>query len=368
MPKYGTSKNFLKKIHSVKIYMKQTLFAIAAALFLTLEAFAGNRDKAPIVYLENDGAADPADKEETEPVIVPSATYMFAERDTCLLYLDIYEPAAEENGGATAVMADGSAVGRGKPTIIFVFGGGFISGRRDSPHYLPWFKTLTDMGFRLVSIDYRLGLKGATAVGVGQVNILDNAIHMAVEDLYSATAYLIQNAEALGIDAGNIVISGSSAGAITSLQAEYELCNRTELTSILPSDFNYAGVMSFAGGIFSRSGKLKFAETPCPLLLLHGTKDKVVNYKQVKVFNIGFFGSDKIAKRLDKFGHTYKILRYADNGHEIASTMQHTVPDQMVFIEENVMRSSGKVVDATVYDPEIQSGNMVRNRKELYSK
>ncbi len=347
--------------------MKHILYFLAftAALLLSTETIAGDGGKTPIVLLEDDGTAAPADGEETKPLIVPDATYMFAERDTCMLYLDVYEPT-----GDTA-KAGGNSLGtdrNGKPTIIFVFGGGFISGRRDTPYYQPWFKTMTDMGFRIVSIDYRLGLKGVTSVGVGQVNALDNAIHVAVEDLYSATAFLIENADTLGIDPENIIISGSSAGAITSLQAEYELCNRTRLSSILPDGFNYAGVMSFSGGIFSRKGKLKFNETPCPMLLLHGTKDKVVNYKQIKVFNIGFFGSDKIAGRLEKFGFPYKILRYTGNGHEIASIMQHTALEQLVFLEENVMRTSGKTVDATIYDPEIKSGNMVRNRKELYSK
>ncbi|MCD8206339.1 MAG: carboxylesterase family protein [Bacteroidales bacterium] len=305
--------------------MRHTLyaFALTATLLLSIEAIAGDRDKSPIVLLENDGVSESAAEADTMPLIIPSATYMFAERDTCLLYLDIYEPAA---------------VSRGKPTIIFVFGGGFISGHRDSQHYLPWFKSMTDMGFRIVSIDYRLGLKGISSAGAGQTNALDNAIHIAVEDLYSATAFLIENAETLGIDPDNIVVSGSSAGAITSLQAEYEICNMSSRSSILPDGFNYAGVMSFSGGIFSRRGKLKFDKDPCPLLLLYGTKDKVVNYKQIKAFNIGFFGSDKIAQRLDKFGCTYKIVRCAGNGGDIADIMKNTALDQTVFIEENVMR------------------------------
>lgn len=149
-----------------------------------------------------------------EPILSPDGTYMFEKRDTCDLYLDVYNPA---KGSQTTIM------GKEKPTIIFMFGGGFIRGERDNPDYLPWFKAMTDDGYRIISIDYRLGLKGSTKVGVAQVNVLDKAIHMGVEDLFSATSFIAENAEQLGVDPSNIVISGSSAGAIIAMQAEYEV-------------------------------------------------------------------------------------------------------------------------------------------------
>jgi carboxylesterase type B len=154
-----------------------------------------------------------------ETPISPDGTYLYAERDTCDLYMDVYNPA---KGSKTAID------GKDKPTIVFMFGGGFIGGQRDDASYNKWFKMLTQNGYRVVSIDYRLGLKGANKVGIAQVNVLDKAIHMAVEDLFSATAFMIDNAETLGINPENIVISGSSAGAISVMQAEYEICNRTK--------------------------------------------------------------------------------------------------------------------------------------------
>ena len=64
-----------------------------------------------------------------EKVITPSTTCMFAQRDTCDLYMDIYNPAP---GSVTSI--DGVA----KPAIIFVFGGGFVMGERNNEAYLPW--------------------------------------------------------------------------------------------------------------------------------------------------------------------------------------------------------------------------------------
>ena len=290
--------------------------------------------------------------------IEADATYLFVERDTCSLYLDLYNP------------LKGSELtfnGKEKPTIVFMFGGGFVGGRRNDPGYQAWFRQLNGLGYKVVSIDYRLGLKGADKVGVAQVNLLDKAIHMAVEDLFSATEFMIENAEQLGIDPDNIVISGSSAGAISVMQAEYELANRTKWARNLPEDFRYAGVMSFAGAILSREGKLDYKTAPAPTLMLHGTADKVVPYKQIKLFNLGFFGGGKIVRRFEKFGFNYNMYHYLGNGHVIANVMRKTLDLQTMFLERNVMMKDARIIEAEISDPLIKDKG-VKSRKELYSK
>ena len=292
-----------------------------------------------------------------EPEIKPNGTYLFVQRDTCDLFMDIYDPA---EGSET------SAFGIGKPTIIFMFGGGFIHGTRDDADYLKWFRMMTENGYRIISIDYRLGLKGSDKVGVAQVNVLDKAIHLAVEDLFSATTFIIDNAEQLGVDPGNIVISGSSAGAISVMQAEYEIANRTEWASVLPSGFNYAGVMSFSGAILSREGKVDFKDDPCPTLMLHGTADKLVPYEQIKVFNLGFFGGGKLVERFKKYGLSYNMYHFIDYGHEIAGSMDTTVDLQIRFLETNVMQKKQRIVEAWLSDPDVYKGSGPQSRKELY--
>lgn len=292
-----------------------------------------------------------------EPETKPNGTYLFVQRDTCDLFMDVYDPA---EGSET------SAFGIGKPTIIFMFGGGFIQGTRDDADYLKWFRMMTENGYRIISIDYRLGLKGSDKVGVAQVNVLDKAIHLAVEDLFSATTFIIDNAEQLGIDPGNIVISGSSAGAISVMQAEYEIANRTEWASVLPSGFNYAGVMSFSGAILSREGKVDFKDDPCPTLMLHGTADKLVPYEQIKVFNLGFFGGGKLVERFKKYGLSYNMYHFIDYGHEIAGSMDTTVDLQIRFLETNVMQKKQRIVEAWLSDPDVYKGSGPQSRKELY--
>lgn len=294
-----------------------------------------------------------ADKES----ITPDGTYMFAQRDTCDLYLDVYNPA---KGSETTFN------GKAKPTVIFMFGGGFIRGTRDDQDYHKWFRTMTQNGYRVISIDYRLGLKGSNKVGIAQVNVLDKAIHMAVEDLFSATTFIIDNADHLGVDPSNIVISGSSAGAISVMQAEYEISNMTKWAAVLPEGFNYAGVMSFSGAILSREGKVDFKKKPCPVLMLHGTADELVPYKQIAVFNLGFFGGGKLVKRWQKYGYNYNMFHFIGYGHEIAGSMGTTTDIQFKFLENNVMQGKERIIEAWLTDPDVYKGSGPQSRKELY--
>lgn len=289
--------------------------------------------------------------------VTPDATYMFAQRDTCDLYMDVYDPA---DGSETSIN------GIDKPTVIFMFGGGFIRGTRDDEDYNKWFETMTENGYRIISIDYRLGLKGSDKVGIAQVNVLDKAIHMAVEDLFSATNFILDNADQFGVSADNLVISGSSAGAISAMQAEYEIANSTKWASVLPKGFNYAGVMSFSGAILSREGKVDYKKAPCATLMLHGTSDGLVPYKQIKVLKLGFFGGGKLVERFKKFGLNYNMYHFMGYGHEIAGSMYTTFDLQDKFLKVNVMQKKMRIVEAWIDDPNVYKGAGPQSRKELY--
>jgi len=282
--------------------------------------------------------------------IKPSATYKYASRDTCDLYLDVYNPAGQSE----------------KPSVIFVFGGGFVGGERDGKGYLPWFEKLTEDGYRVISIDYRLGLKGAGKIGVKNIDLIYNAVEIGVEDLYDATTWLVQNSNELGIDPNALVVSGSSAGAIISLQAVWHIANRDAITERLPKDFEYAGAMSFAGAVFSRSGKVRYNNPPCPTLFLHGTADKVVTYKQISLFRNHFTGSKVLAKTYANNGYNYNILRYDGNGHTIASAFLQSYPEQLRFLETNVAGKEKRIVDALLKDPSIPKDKLL-STKQLYS-
>lgn len=280
-------------------------------------------------------------------------TYLFAQRDTCSLYLDVYDATP---GSETTFE------GKEKPAILFVFGGGFVSGERSSDFYQEWFKTLNDNGYAVVTIDYRLGMKGYK-VGKGISGLFKAADRfklsqdVAVEDAFSAVAFLYRNRDETGIDPDNLVIAGNSAGAITALAAEHLIVNGE--AEGLPEGFNFKGVMSFAGGIISDDGAPRFKARPCPVLLLHGTADGAVAYNKVGAFGKGIWGSNYMAKQLDKAGADYCIYRFTDRTHDVAAYMQACWPLEKEFLEKNVVLGAHRVVDATVDDASLPSwGNI----------
>lgn len=288
------------------------------------------------------------------PSFAPGETYLFAERDTCSLYLDIFRPSE----GAQTTFE-----GKEKPSILFVFGGGFFMGRRVDPFTRLWFQRLNDNGYTVVTVDYRLGMKGYE-VGKGIRGALKasdrffESQQIGVEDVFSAVSFLSENQEELGIDPSNLVIAGSSAGAIISMAAEYEiLCGRT---GGLPEGFQFKGVMSFAGAVISVSGEPKYPSAPCPTLLLHGTADQAVAYTKFTAMGRGIWGSDFLVGQWEKKGYAgYCIYRFKDRTHDVAAYMNYLWDLEQAFLEQNVILGHARTIDAMVDDPGLPSWGQV---------
>ena len=251
-------------------------------------------------------------------------TYKFAEKDGQELFMDVYTP---KNVTDSTV------------TVMFVFGGGFMSGERNNASSTEYCNALVGRGHIAVAIDYRLGLKGAKSLGIFNHKPVQDAIYMATEDAISALDYLIDHAKELKINPEWIVLVGSSAGAITVLQTDYAICNGLLNFDILPKDFHLAGVASYAGAIYSTDGKVKYRNhQPAPTMLFHGTSDKLVTYKQLKLFSTGFYGSSRIAPIFEKNSYPYYFRRYQDYGHSVANMFTPTIDTFEWFITHFVVR------------------------------
>ena len=206
--------------------------------------------------------------------------------------------------------------------MIFAFGGGFKGGDKAAKDYIPYFEFLAKNGYVVISTDYRTALKTQDWSVVrnqqGFLKVICHAIDTAVEDLYDATKFVIDKSSEWKIDPSKIMTSGSSAGALTVLQAEYDICNGHELAKRLPADFNYAGVVSFAGAI-TDFDSCHWNQTPCPIMLFHGDADRNVPYEQAYLEGLGgMWGSAEIAKSLEKEQASYAFYSVPNAGHEIA--------------------------------------------------
>lgn len=267
---------------------------------------------------------------------VRKQTFTYAKKDTSELKLDVYTSSAPD---------------KNSPCIIFVFGGGFFTGKRDEEFYNKYFNALVREKFVVVSISYRLGILGAKKLLTTKFRPMRSAIDTAVVDLYDATNWVIQNSEKLGIDKEKIVLSGSSAGGVTVLQADFERRNGMKLSKRLPEEFQYAGVISFAGAILTYRGPLRYLKRPAPTLMFHGTHDKMVIYNKVAFFNRSLNGSNSIAKTFKRFRYPYYFYRVRGMGHEIAAYPMHDNLKQIFwFLDEMVLQKRPYQVEETFKD------------------
>lgn len=266
-------------------------------------------------------------------------TYTFVMRDTVALQMDVYQPQSPRADHAC---------------VVYMFGGGFVGGERNNKLSIECCKLLSERGFVAVAIDYRLYLKNPPKMNIfNAYAAFDTAIRYAVEDCSAAIAYLCAHADELHIDTSRIILTGSSAGAISVLQTDYCRANRMPAADALPSTFRPAAVIPYAGGIYCQVGNLCYATPPAPTCMFHGICDRLVNYNSFRgSLCTALYGSNRVAKVFRKNGYTHWVLRYEDRGHEIAAALPQTINEFCAFAESAL---SGRVVmyDAVCNDPAI---------------
>ena len=264
-----------------------------------------------------------------------TVTYFTDQSDT--LVMDVYKP------------ADDSLRHR---CVVWIYGGGFKDNNLRSASTKEFCSKLASDGFVACAIDYRLGLKGFVAKGKASiVKPLGEAVSMSTQDCFRAVKYIVDNADSLKVDPASIVLIGSSAGAITALQADYELANGSSLASDLPKDFRFAGIVSFAGAIYCRKCPVRYSKhAPAPTFLLHGISDNIVTYGKIQIFGRGFIGSSELVKRFQDGGYPYWIKRFVLEGHGVAVRQMDNYDEVMWFIDNMVTAGRDFRRDETIYD------------------
>jgi len=267
-------------------------------------------------------------------------TFDYAVRGNDTLRLDVYRPATPRGDGAC---------------VVYVFGGGFAVGARNDSASTVACSRLAERGFTVVSIDYRLYMRHAPKVPLLKAyTLFDTAIDQAVEDCSEAIAFVCAHAREWNIDPSRIVLTGSSAGAITVLQTDWCRANSLPLVASLPQGFRPAAVIPYAGGVNCRNGKMHYATPPAPTCFFHGTVDRIVAYKRFRGSVHGALnGAATVVKEFKKKGYSYWILRYEDRGHEVAGALPSTVDEFCAFVDAT-LRGHHMAYDATCVNSEIR--------------
>ncbi|GAA3903621.1 alpha/beta hydrolase [Sphingomonas limnosediminicola] len=170
--------------------MRKVLLGLASVASLIFAAF--TLSPWPSVYairlIFDKGAANASAKlEKHVPASVTASTYQYDPSSSDAL-LDVYRPAKSIAGA---------------PTVVWIHGGGFVSGRRsDLTNYA---KILAGQGFNVVNIDYTIAPEAHYPTPIRQVN--------------QALAFLTRNGGKLGVDSNRLVLAGDSAGAQIAAQS-----------------------------------------------------------------------------------------------------------------------------------------------------
>ncbi len=329
----------------IKINAGLTPGPICLLLLAFLSCASGSAQNVPILTPPSIPISDSVNKQ----------SFTYAIKDTQSLGLDIYSL----KGLDTLVK---------HPCILFVFGGAFMGGERNDSIYNLYFNSLAKSHYIVVSMSYRLGLRGVTNISKFNIEPLRRAVDMAVDDVYDCTHWIISHAGQTGIDTSKIILSGSSSGAITVLTAEFERKNEYPVSDKLPAGFQYAAVVSFSGAILSFDGSLKYKHLPAPKMMFHGSADKIVPYNKIRFFNKGFYGSAWIAKISKENNYPYFFYSEEGLGHEVSVLpMFYNIPEILGFIDKYVIQKKPYQIEEYFKDPD-QKPLMLLTPEELMKK
>ena len=240
-------------------------------------------------------------------------TITYFQNDTLKLDLDLFVP---ENASKTKL-----------PLMIYVHGGGFSGGERESGHSLS--KYLANNGFASATITYTLYAKGKKFGCDGALPNKIKSFQFAANDLWLATSYFIKNSKKHNIDIDKIFVAGSSAGAEAVLHGAFWDFKTMNLyaKNTLPKDFKYAGLVSGAGAIMDLN--LITKKNVIPMLYFHGSADTVVPYgtaahhlcKTNSSNWLMLFGSNSIYNHALTLDGSASLYTYCGGGHEYSGTL-----------------------------------------------
>jgi len=243
------------------------------------------------------------------------------------LLMDVYTP-----------MGDTASL---RPIMIFVHGGSFIGGNKEE--FVAMASEFARKGYVTASINYRVH-QGTNPIAP----ILDfaddknwyRAIIRAVQDTKAAIRYFKKDAAENGntykIDTSNIILYGSSAGAIAILHAVF-MADSAQLSNRYRDNITFLGGLEDQGGspgyssslgikaVVSCSGALGSANwvkfrKDVALIGFHNNPDLTVPYDIgcyiVAFCHLGqFYGGKSISDKAQEFGLTQEFYTFNAPGH-----------------------------------------------------
>lgn len=277
---------------------------IPVALFIFLLNACSKNTNEPVT-----GINPPPGDTSTTPTgtVISNLTYGSAvnwQGQTEQLKLDIYKPTTGRNTK--------------KPLIVFVHGGGFLTGDKETA--ASFAELMNQKDYIVAPIDYRIGWAKDEANPCNSDSLSAfEAYYRALQDTRAAIRYLVAHADDYGIDTSWIFIGGASAGGITSLSIPYY--NESNISSTfssaiisklgpldadndLTTTFSIKGIIAMWGAL--ENPNVITASNAVPTIFFHGTDDDVCPFGIGNFYNCEnmqvSYGTKPLYDRLTGFG------------------------------------------------------------------
>ncbi len=228
-----------------------------------------------------------------------------------------------------------------RPAIVFIHGGGFISGdkvTRFGSRSCTWF---AKRGYVVVSINYRLMKE------IPNDTVHFEAMLRGMQDAKAAIRFMRRKAGTYRVDTTQIFAMGSSAGSIIALHLAY--LDSTEVPlwvnwNVLGGTFEGArgnpGYSSAINGVINNWGAIGdtswIQKGDVPVYCTHGEKDTVVSYNQVPADGPFRFGSKFIIQRAQTRQILHGLRVFPQTGHTLdnnASKQVSALNDMGTWLE-----------------------------------
>jgi acetyl esterase/lipase len=193
-----------------------------------------------------------------------------------------------------------------RPVILWIHGGGFTSGSKDSGVERRFAVDFAKRGYVCVSINYRLR---------PDITNFSSALSDAVSDSETAVTWLVKNSNKYGLDPSHIAVAGYSAGAFTAIN----LCYNDSKKAQWPKKSIFATI-DLSGNNLNFGIAVK-GDPPC--IIFHGKNDVIVPYEDSAMFY----------DNLKSSGVTSELVLLDEIDHNIGSNGYHQIlPNVIRFL------------------------------------
>lgn len=252
--------------------------------------------------------------------------------------------------------------GEGLPVLVHIHGGGFVGGSRINAAQEVFCRYMAEHGWLVINTDYRLaGIRvneDKTIHNPYKVDGTVSAIRMACADVIDAINYSLKQKE-WNANPNIVCLVGGSAGACTSLQIEYDLCNDVDYTKKLDPSVKIKGIISQSGCISLKSDTLIWKNKPCPIMSFHGDKDIIIPDKTSADWgpefqvDCTFFGPAYYLKQLQDMDVPYWKWTEWGTDHVMAmKPLTHYLEEQYRFLTDFCIGGLQSVTLTDVHDKE----------------